>query len=163
MDPYTPNRARKKKLTLSAKEYTKVCFILFYFYFPNTGLTYGGQITGTIASVRRNRQLQQNSIGEETSSRGHDSARSVFELSMLRVLADPCPLEDHSEPSFIAETSFVRAPLNSRVGPAPALPKSKGKSRQESLDGVPVDIQEAIILEDLLYVLMVRFFTTPKT
>ncbi|KAL0579580.1 gamma tubulin complex Spc97/GCP2 subunit Alp4 [Marasmius crinis-equi] len=58
------------------------------------------------------------------------------------------------EPSFIAETSFVKAPLNSRVISGTAMPKSKGKAKQESLDHVPLDIQEAMILEDLLYVLM---------
>ena len=45
--------------------------------------------------------------------------------------------------------------MNSRVGQAAALPKAKGKTKEESLEGVPVDIQEAIILEDLLYILMV--------
>ena len=34
-------------------------------------------------------------------------------------------------------------------------PKGKGKGKQESLDRVPLDIQEALILEDLLFVLMV--------
>jgi gamma-tubulin complex component 2 len=62
----------------------------------------------------------------------------------------------HNEPSFIAETSFVRAPLNSRVSSIGAAPKTKGKAKQESLGRVPLDIQEAMILEDLLYVLMVR-------
>ncbi|KAF8504318.1 Spc98 family-domain-containing protein [Russula emetica] len=38
------------------------------------------------------------------------------------------------EPSFISEESFVRAPLNSRI--------------------FPLEVQEAMILEDLLYVLM---------
>jgi gamma-tubulin complex component 2 len=38
------------------------------------------------------------------------------------------------------------------------LPKAKGKAREESLNGIPVDIQEAMILEDLLYILMVRLF-----
>ena len=33
---------------------------------------------------------------------------------------------------------------------------AKGKARADSLDRVPVDIQEALILEDLLFVLMVR-------
>ncbi|RDB26745.1 Spindle pole body component alp4 [Hypsizygus marmoreus] len=121
MDPYTPRpRAggRKKNLTLSAKEYTK--------------------ITGTIASVRRSRHPQDD-IDEELerhvrSSRGNQS-------------------KSH-EPSFIAETSFVRAPLNSRVSSMGALPKTKGKAKQESLDRVPLEIQEALVLEDLLYVLM---------
>jgi gamma-tubulin complex component 2 len=64
------------------------------------------------------------------------------------------------EPSFIAESSFVRAPLNSRVGPSPARPKSssKGKAREERLDALSVELQEALILEDLLFVLMVPSF-----
>ena len=69
--------------------------------------------------------------------------------------------ETGHEPSFIAETSFVRAPLNSRVGPAPAFPRSKGKGKEQSLEGIPVDIQEALILEDLLFVLTVRVLTSP--
>lgn len=62
------------------------------------------------------------------------------------------------ETSFIAETSFVRAPLNSRVGTSAPIPrdKGKGKAREESLQGLPVETQEALILEDLLFVLMVR-------
>jgi hypothetical protein len=72
------------------------------------------------------------------------------------MISDLLRIPGHNEPSFIAETSFVRAPLNSRVGQAPVLPKSKGKAREENLDGIPVDIQEAIILEDLLFILMVH-------
>ncbi|KAG5636486.1 hypothetical protein H0H81_007852 [Sphagnurus paluster] len=65
------------------------------------------------------------------------------------------PKVDYNEPSFIAETSFVRAPLNSRVSSISVAPKAKGKGKQqESLDRVPLEIQEALILEDLLYVLM---------
>jgi hypothetical protein len=37
----------------------------------------------------------------------------------------------------------------------PKRAKSKGKGREDALDGLPVDVQEALILEDLLYVLMV--------
>lgn len=49
----------------------------------------------------------------------------------------------------------MRAPLNSRV-PSVNLPlKDKGKAKQESLERVPLEIQEALVLEDLLYVLMV--------
>ena len=72
----------------------------------------------------------------------------------------PCPEWRHScstagnNSSFIAETSFVRAPLNSRVGATNSTP-NKGKERADILDHLPIDIQEAIILEDLLYVLMV--------
>jgi hypothetical protein len=51
----------------------------------------------------------------------------------------------------------VRAPLNSRVSSTNGLPKSvKGKGKEEPLDHMPIDIQEAMILEDLLNVLMVR-------
>ncbi|KAJ8514359.1 hypothetical protein ONZ45_g8077 [Pleurotus djamor] len=66
------------------------------------------------------------------------------------------PRESHGEPSFIAETSFVRAPLNSRVSSSQSVPKpkGKGKARQEDLQYAPLDIQEALILEDLLYILM---------
>ncbi|THU90397.1 gamma-tubulin complex component 2 [Dendrothele bispora CBS 962.96] len=105
MEPFTPRTqtgARKKNITLSQKEYSK--------------------ITGTIARTRR-----QNS---------DYSPRNV----------------SYDEPSFIAETSFVRAPLNSRVSSTSAAPK--GKSRNDSLDHLPIDIQEALILEDLLYILM---------
>lgn len=49
----------------------------------------------------------------------------------------------------------MRAPLNSRVGASASIPKTKGKAKEDVLDNLPVDIQEALILEDLLYVLMV--------
>jgi hypothetical protein len=60
-----------------------------------------------------------------------------------------------AEPSFISEESFVRAPLNSRIVSGTTAPRSKGKAREESLDTFPLDVQEALILEDLLFVLMV--------
>jgi gamma-tubulin complex component 2 len=63
------------------------------------------------------------------------------------------------EPSFIAEQSFIRAPLNSRVA-SRIVPAKRGKAKAESLDGVPLDIQEAMMLEDLLFVLMVFDFTS---
>ena len=59
------------------------------------------------------------------------------------------------EPSFISEESFVRAPLNSRIVSGTTTTKSKGKAKEESLDSFPLELQEALILEDLLYVLMV--------
>lgn len=66
-------------------------------------------------------------------------------------------LQGHrSEPSFIAETSFVKAPLNSRVTSHSASTKGKGKAREDtSLSHVPIEVQEAMILEDLLFVLSV--------
>ena len=72
-------------------------------------------------------------------------------------------LIDQNDSSFIAETSFVRAPLNSRVVSNANAPKVKGKGKQEPLDRVPLEIQEALILEDLLFVLMVSFiFCLPE-
>ncbi|KAL5504990.1 ALP4 [Sanghuangporus vaninii] len=88
------------------------------------------KIADTIASVRRNRVAD----GDED---------------------DVVAYGETSEPSFIAEKSFVTAPLNSRVPaqPPPTI-KNKGKQKAESLDRVPLEVQEALILEDLLFVLM---------
>lgn len=66
------------------------------------------------------------------------------------------PSAGRDEASFEAERSFVRAPLNSRVVSGGVLrDKGKGKAKDSSLYGVPVEIQEALVLEDLLFVLMV--------
>lgn len=115
------------------------------------------KITGTIASVRRNRLLSDD-IDEEIDSRVHNSrenrGKSVC-FSYLVIRSRHSWPTAGNESSFIAETSFVRAPLNSRVGTTNSTPKSKGKEREDILDHLPVDIQEAIVLEDLLYVLMV--------
>lgn len=63
----------------------------------------------------------------------------------------------HDEPSFIAEKSFVNAPLNSRVPIQVASTlRGKGKAKAEPLEKAPLEIQEALILEDLLFVLMVH-------
>ncbi|KAF9451553.1 gamma-tubulin complex component 2 [Macrolepiota fuliginosa MF-IS2] len=123
MNPYTPGpraERRRKTFALSAREYTK--------------------ITGTIASVRRNRM--QDGIEDEAD----------VQISYSREPGS----KNQNESSFIAETSFVRAPLNSRVVSNNSAPKSKekGKAKQETLDRVPLDVQEAVILEDLLYVLL---------
>lgn len=59
----------------------------------------------------------------------------------------------------MAEASFVRAPLNSRLPPTPsAAHRDKGKEKErvrdhQSLGELDTDIQEALILEDLLNVL----------
>jgi len=37
--------------------------------------------------------------------------------------------------------------------------KEKGKAKQETLDKIPLEIQEAMIIEDLLYVLLVNQFS----
>ncbi|CAK5280946.1 unnamed protein product [Mycena citricolor] len=123
MQPFTPgtrNGARKKNISLSAKEYTKAGQTLIVLgQFINFGVDYWHY------RVTRNGHSSR-----ESRARGRD------------------------EPSFIAETSFVRAPLNSRVSSSSAMPKIKGKAKQEPLQNVSVDIQEALILEDMLYILM---------
>lgn len=53
----------------------------------------------------------------------------------------------------------MNAPLNSRVPAKPSSAKAKGKAKAESLDKVPVEVQEALVLEDLLFVLMVSFIS----
>lgn len=40
--------------------------------------------------------------------------------------------------------------------PQASSANGKGKAKQEALDSAPLEIQEALILEDLLFVLMVR-------
>ncbi|KAG1840363.1 hypothetical protein DFJ58DRAFT_92467 [Suillus subalutaceus] len=57
----------------------------------------------------------------------------------------------------MAETSIVRAPLSSGVGASTSIPKTKAKAKKDVLDNLLVDIQDALIVEDLLYVLMVCF------
>jgi hypothetical protein len=83
-----------------------------------------------------------------------------MERTQLRVLPAAATLiqseREWDEPSFIAESSFVKAPLNSRIDTNNPTSKGKGKAKQENLDRVPIEIQEALILEDLLFVLMVR-------
>ena len=67
-----------------------------------------------------------------------------------------CPFAGRDEASFEAERSFVRAPLNSRVVSGSAhRDKGKGKAKENSLYGISAEIQEALVLEDLLFVLMV--------
>lgn len=146
MDPHTPlprPARRKKKIGLSEREYNK--------------------ITGTIASVRKTRHLDSPRVERDDSAGERDR-----EWAMA------------NEPSYIAETSFVNAPLNSRINPAspsanprvryaqdlspvygnfgPGMDKVKGKNKdpaeEEPLDKMPLDVQEAAILEDLLFVLV---------
>ncbi|KAF8528465.1 Spc98 family-domain-containing protein [Hysterangium stoloniferum] len=110
----------------------------------STRSTTTAKIAGTIASVRKQRQHADDILGDDDLSPPHASSR------------DRRPQSQHEDNSFVAESSFLRAPLNSRVE-APKMPKSKGKARQreeESLDGVTIEVQEAIILEELLSVLM---------
>ncbi|ESK91942.1 spindle pole body component [Moniliophthora roreri MCA 2997] len=107
--------------------------------------------TGTISSASR-RPRDRDRVYDE-GSEGEINGTGSGRIHSSRASR---PARD--EPSFIAETSFVKAPLNSRVVSGTALHSSKsnkGKARQlESLDHIPLDIQEAMILEDLLFVLM---------
>ncbi|RDX49409.1 hypothetical protein OH76DRAFT_1455871 [Lentinus brumalis] len=99
------------------------------------------KITDTIASVRRNRQYVDGEMVEDVDIRVHASRESARRR--------------RDEASFEAERSFVRAPLNSRVVSGTGRrDKGKGKAKETSLHGVPVEIQEALVLEDLLFVLM---------
>jgi gamma-tubulin complex component 2 len=154
MDPFTPRPrtvGRKNNLSLSTKEYAKVCntsirqFLIL--------LTIHPQVTGTIASARRNR----NRLGGEEQTNGRVSPSAELRWRGASCTAC-CPVdfvELRLEPSFISEESFVRAPLNSRIVSGTTTTKSKGKAKEESLDLFPLEVQEALILEDLLYVLLV--------
>ena len=119
----------------------------------------GSQITDTIASVRRQRQYTDGDVPEDIDIRVHVSREGARRSEFRdRLLFTPGfdGFVGKDEASFEAERSFVRAPLNSRVvsssGPRD---KGKGKAKESSLYGVPIDIQEALVLEDLLFVLMV--------
>lgn len=51
----------------------------------------------------------------------------------------------------------MNAPLNSRVPiQVASATRGKGKAKAEPLEKAPLEVQEALILEDLLFVLMVR-------
>ncbi|TFY60420.1 hypothetical protein EVG20_g7418 [Dentipellis fragilis] len=125
MDPYTPRPAHRR----AKGQVYALC----------------EGITGTIASVRRNRQLF-----EEAEEYGEDYAEPAYATRGSR----DSRRRGTAEPSFIAEESFVRAPLNSRVVSGHHSHKGKGKAREPSLDELPQELQEAAILEDLLFVLM---------
>ena len=172
MDPYTPRPrpgGRKKNLGLSQKEYTKVRTCLYYPIQPLTKAHHRIQVAGTIASVRRTREYLEHDWGHELGPNNgigiglpRDGASMYAyyhdKLYVHRPIAHRASL-GREETSFIAETSFVRAPLNSRVPSGAPLPKDKGKgkAREDSLQGLSIETQEALILEDLLFVLMVCF------
>ncbi|KAI0828525.1 Spc98 family-domain-containing protein [Trametes gibbosa] len=124
MDPYTP-----RKRTGNRKKNLTLSAKEFH------------KVTDTIASVRRHRHYVEDELVEDidirvTASRNNGRRR-------------------RDEASFEAERSFVRAPLNSRVVSSSIhRDKGKGKARESSLYDVPVEMQEALVLEDLLYVLM---------
>ncbi|KDQ10708.1 hypothetical protein BOTBODRAFT_36026 [Botryobasidium botryosum FD-172 SS1] len=132
--------SRTSRLTLSTKQINK--------------------IAGTIASVRATRGAPPRSeVDEDLDEDEEDVNGNDMEIKITRrtTTSTGRGRESIREQSFIAESSFVRAPLNSRVAvqPSPRAKKSsKGKAREESLKGVPIEIQEAFILEDLLFVLM---------
>ncbi|KAG8894862.1 hypothetical protein FRC01_012701, partial [Tulasnella sp. 417] len=136
------------------------------------------KVTGTIANVRRNRQLKSGEAldeeGEEPRVNGRNrredpepvvNGRDGERRRTSRVVSGQSThtVQVVEETSFAAESSFTRAPLNTRIvgrqaGLSPAhASKGKGKEREveaASLKGVPLEVQEALVLEDLLYVLM---------
>lgn len=73
------------------------------------------------------------------------------------LMLPPLHYSDARESSFIEESSFVRNPLNSRLAPQPSRDHVRESHPTESLKGVSLEIQEALMLEDLLSVLMVTF------
>lgn len=107
------------------------------------------QINHTLASVRRTRLPEEpDPIDEE-----EDGKRVLS-----RTFSTDKHLTDYiDEPSFVDEKSFIKAPLLSRLGPAPSTPKRKGKERvlEEDFESVELEVQEAQLLEDLLNVLKV--------
>ncbi|KAG8991083.1 hypothetical protein FRB94_012869 [Tulasnella sp. JGI-2019a] len=152
--PFTPRpHSRSTHLGLSNKQLSK--------------------ISGTIASVRRNRQIadvsEDEDVNERTTRREQErkvgtNGREVNGGRRERQVSQPKepPRTPPEDISFAVEASFVRAPLNSRVvtrpsfpSPGPSTRKGKEKARDPtSLHGIPLEVQEALILEDLLHVLM---------
>ena len=120
-------------------------------------------MTGTIASVRKGRHYE----GEIDEGLIHDfhvkSSKGKGTHTAFCSLGTPTNVSiregrELDEPSFIAEKSFKSAPLNSRVPVQSPTARRKGKQKAEdTFEKVPLDVQEALILEDLLFVLMVRF------
>jgi gamma-tubulin complex component 2 len=90
-------------------------------------------MTGAIASVYRNRRHQ------DSRFQGLPQASTVSNDGV----------------SFKTETYFTRAPLNSCVSSTSGIQNGEGKTTEENLDRVPVDIQEALVLEDLMFILVV--------
>ncbi|KAG8877739.1 hypothetical protein FRB97_003153 [Tulasnella sp. 331] len=152
--PFTPRpSSRSTHLGLSNKQLSK--------------------ISGTIASVRRSRQIADLSESEDVNDRtarrepGRKSGANGREVNggrrdrQVSQTKEP-PTTPPEDISFAVEASFVRAPLNSRVvnrpgfpSPGPSSRKGKEKARDPtSLHGISLEVQEALVLEDLLCVLM---------
>jgi gamma-tubulin complex component 2 len=113
------------------------------------------QITDKIASTRASSRIGID-VEEEDDYALQGMSLLVYFANANSDLDDS---DDSDEPSFIEEKSFVNAPLNSRVPlqSASSKGKGKGKAKAESLEKIPVEIQEALVLEDLLFVLMVSY------
>ncbi|EJT99710.1 hypothetical protein DACRYDRAFT_55632 [Dacryopinax primogenitus] len=145
--PYTPLRPasratrRHKNLGLSAKQLNKV--------------------TSTIASARRGLREAHGQHDDEDDDDLREEERDEIEREEAAT-AGPSRWAG-AETSFAAEPSFLQAPLNSRVPPPPAFDSptanTKGKYRDETQDatnlkGLSLELQEAMVLEDLLYVML---------
>lgn len=145
MDLFTPRpriAGRKNNLSLSTKEYAKVCRDIIQ-----------KRPSHLLRSPVQSPLLGGTDINFKTMS--HHSQTLDTEVRRESRFLSFTSSELSAEPSFISEESFVRAPLNSRIVSGTTAPRSKGKAREESLDTFPLDVQEALILEDLLFVLMV--------
>lgn len=139
---------------------------LFYRYLSGfTLFTHVLQITGTIASVRKRREIDTGVLynsderGEVDNNDNDNHDREDGEDD-----------DDPNDNSFVAEESFIRAPLNPRipdnVKPHKNMHFSKSKrdknvaetpSPDGCLNTLSTEIQEALILEELLNALMVTY------
>ena len=170
--PFTPTGSRKSHLILSHKQYSKVL----------------NNVRGTPTRLTsRNRSLEplQASDARDAAVSATIWTRKMkmnIPTELIRLIIPPqvrgaflffaarfaCeqrpsaqPVAFAGEPSFIAEASFVRAPLNSRVAARLQPIRRKERGHTDSLEGVPLQVQEAMLLEDLLFVLMVRRSSEP--
>ena len=153
MDPYTPktrSRVRRDKLALSAKQYSKVLWMTY------TKAPGSDQITNR--SLARSHPFGEVDSVMRTMTTNQYLMVYCSNWTTKRTISSWPFSAEINEPSFIAERSFVSAPLNSRIPAQPVTTIRKGKGKAESLDKLSLEVQEALILEDLLFVLMVCFW-----
>ncbi|GJJ13068.1 hypothetical protein Clacol_007317 [Clathrus columnatus] len=134
-------RSTRSALTLSQKQYAK--------------------ITGTIASVRKQREIDTRVL-YSNGELGHDNEQSFDSNTSEEGEENYVDLE---ETSFVAEESFIRAPLNPRVSGNVKRQQNMHFSKRDKyaekdsapdgyLDTLSIEVQEALILEELLSTLM---------
>lgn len=129
------------------------------------------QITGTIASVRKRREIDTGVLynsderGEADNNDNDNHDREDGENG-----DDDDDDDDPNDNSFVAEESFIRAPLNPRIpdNVKPQMNTYSSKSKRDKhveevpspdgcLNTLSTEIQEALILEELLNALMVTY------